>query len=153
MTEVSAKQPPADDVMLAGDQALRSELLDAEQSKKIHDGMYGLNGRWNTLNIDVIEKEMRLVHYFLFSFHVIGVCSPSQSASQKAKPRQKRPSTFAHLVNFCKMCLPCLIIMQSCSFDHRINKLFAYSRCVICVLCSRHTTCAKDHGRFILLSF
>ena len=60
MTEVSFKQPPADDVMLVGDQALRSELLDAEQSKKIRDGMYGLNGRWNTLNIDVIEKEMRL---------------------------------------------------------------------------------------------
>ena len=64
MADVSAKQPPADDVMLVGDQALRSELLDAEQSKKIRDGMYGLNGRWNTLNIDVIEKEMRLIHLY-----------------------------------------------------------------------------------------
>ena len=70
MAEVSAKQLPADDVMLVGDQALRSELLDAEQTKKIRDGMYGLNGRWNTLNIDVIEKEMRLVNWNL-NDHVI----------------------------------------------------------------------------------
>ena len=69
MEEVSAKQPPADDVMLVGDQALRSGLLDAEQTKKIHDGMYGLNGRWNTLNIDVIEKEMRFAKdYLIYAF-------------------------------------------------------------------------------------
>ena len=70
MAQVSSKQQPADDVMLVGDQALRSELLDAEQTKKIRDGMYGLNGRWNTLNIDVIEKEMRLVNLNL-NDHVI----------------------------------------------------------------------------------
>ena len=35
-----------------------------------------------------------------------------------------------------KMCLSCLIIMQSCYFNYRINKPFTYSRCLICVLCS-----------------
>ena len=37
-----------------------------------------------------------------------------------------------------KMCLPCLIIMQSCCCDCRINKTFVCSRCLICVLDSGH---------------
>ena len=40
------------------------------------------------------------------------------------------------------MCLPCLIIIQSCYFDYRINKPFTYSRCVICVSCSVHVISA-----------
>ena len=46
--------------------------------------------------------------------------------------------------------LLCLIIIKSCYFDYRRNKLFARSRCVIYVSWSRHTTCAKDHGLFCL---
>ena len=95
MADVSAKQPPADDVMLVGDQALRSELLDAEQSKKIHDGMYGLNGRWNTLNIDVIEKEMRLVHlcwinYFRF-FWFFSVAVKTENMSYQNESCRDQP--------------------------------------------------------------
>ena len=57
--------------------------------------------------------------------HVIGVCPPSQSESQNwAQPRNKRPHAFAHLVIATKMCLSWLIIIQSCSFDCRINKPF-----------------------------
>ena len=37
-----------------------------------------------------------------------------------------------------KMCLPCLIIVQSCYFVHGINKPFTCSCCVICVACSVH---------------
>ena len=39
---------------------------------------------------------------------------------------------------FQKMCLPCLIIVQSCYFHCRRNKLFKCSHCVICVSCSVH---------------
>ena len=35
----------------------------------------------------------------------------------------------------------CLIIIQSCYFEYRINKPFACSRCVICVSCS---ICSRD---------
>ena len=31
-------------------------------------------------------------------------------------------------------------LLQSCYFDYRINKLFAYSHCLICVSCSVHVT-------------
>ena len=48
MEEVSALQPAADDVVSASG-------LNAEQAHKVHL----LNDRWNTLNIDVIEKELR----------------------------------------------------------------------------------------------
>ena len=37
-----------------------------------------------------------------------------------------------------KMCLPCLIIIQSCYFDFRINKPFTCSCCMIYVSCSVH---------------
>ena len=46
---------------------------------------------------------------------------PSQSAIKKKKEEEKSPYTFAHLVNFSK-CLSCLIIIQYCYFDNRINK-------------------------------
>ena len=59
MTSVSAEQPPADDVMLTGDQAIDSRLLDEDQAKRIKQRMVALNDRWNALNTDVIEKEMR----------------------------------------------------------------------------------------------
>ena len=36
------------------------------------------------------------------------------------------------------MCPPCLIIIQSCYFDCRINTPFTRSRCVTCVSCSVH---------------
>ena len=73
----------------------------------------------------------------LLSIHVIGVCLPSQSVPKKHN-QEKSPQTFAHLVNFSEMCPPCLIIIQSCYCDYRINKPSTYSRCVICVSCSVH---------------
>ena len=56
----------------------------------------------------------------------------------KAQPINKSPHAFAHLVNSYKIVLPCSIIIQSCSFDYRINKPFICSHCVICVSCSVH---------------
>ena len=62
----------------------------------------------------------------------------------KSTTKKKSPQTFAHLVNFSQMCLPCLIITQSCYFDYRINKpLFTWSR---------RSTRKKDHGLFILIT-
>ena len=58
------------------------------------------------------------------TFHVTGVCLASQSAAEKHN-RVISPQAFAHLVNFCKKIVS--------YFDCRINKSFAYSRCVICV--------------------
>ena len=43
--------------------------------------------------------------------HVIGICLPSHSASEKHDEEKKGPYTFAHFVNFQKMCLPYLIIV------------------------------------------
>ena len=54
-----AQQPPAHDVMSLGNRALNSGLLDAEQTRGVESGMGRLNGRWNALNIDAIEKELR----------------------------------------------------------------------------------------------
>ena len=67
--------------------------------------------------------------------HVIGVCLLSQSEPEKHNKGKKGPHTFAHLK---QMCRPCLIIIQSCYFDCRINKPFAYSRCLVCISCSVH---------------
>ena len=59
MANVSAKQPPADDFMLTGDQAIQSGLLEAHQVDTIEKRTHALNDRWNALNVGVIEKEMR----------------------------------------------------------------------------------------------
>ena len=64
----------------------------------------------------------------------------SQSAPKKHN-QEKKPTN---------LCAPWISpknvsIIQSCYFDYRINKLFACSRCVICVFWSRPTTRAKDH--------
>ena len=69
--------------------------------------------------------------------HVIGVCLPSQSASKKHNQKAHTPLRTSPWISP-KMCLPCLIIIQSCYFDYRINKPFTCSRCVICVSCSVH---------------
>ena len=72
---------------------------------------------------------------------MIRFCLPSQSASEN---QEKSPQTFAHLMHFSEMCLPCLIIIQSYHFDCRINKPFTCSRCVICVSCSVHVISTYD---------
>ena len=59
MADVSAKQPPVDDFMLTGDQAIQSGLLEAHQVDTIEKRTHALNDRWNALNVGVIEKEMR----------------------------------------------------------------------------------------------
>ena len=65
--------------------------------------------------------------------HVIGVCLLSQSASGKHN-QEKKPMYLCAPPKFPQnMCLLCLIIIQSCYFDYRMNKSFAYSQRVICV--------------------
>ena len=59
---------------------------------------------------------------------------PSQSAPRKHN-QENSPYTLVHLLNS-QMCRPCLIIIKSCYFDYRINKLLTCSRCSICISCS-----------------
>ena len=77
----------------------------------------------------------------LFTSHVIGVCLHSQSALEKHNQEKKHKHKHKPLCNWWisqKLCLPCLIIKQSCYLDYRMNKPFTCSRCVICVSCSVH---------------
>ena len=87
---------------------------------------------------------------------MIGICSPSQSASQKHNQEKKshiplRTSQISILVGGVgkrpwergwqisrKMCPSCLIIIQPCYFDYGINKPFTCSCCVICISCAVH---------------
>ena len=87
--------------------------------------------------------------------HVIRVFLPSQPGSEKHNQEKKSPQTFAHLVNFSKICQPCLIIMQSCYFDYRINKTYTFSlrdlRFMLFTL-SPGMTCAKDDRLLFFIS-
>ena len=67
---------------------------------------------------------------------MIGVCQLSQSASEKQNQEKKAHIPLRTSWILKQMCQPCLVIIQSCYFDYRINKPFAYSRRVICVSCS-----------------
>ena len=79
---------------------------------------------------------------------------PSQPIStRKAQSGKKKAQTPLRNARISlKMCRPCLVMMQSCYFDYRINKPFACSRCLTCISCSVHVirriTCAKDHRLF-----
>ena len=53
----------------------------------------------------------KLFKNMMLNIHVIGICLPSHSASEKHDEEKKGPYTFAHFVNFPKMCLPYLIIV------------------------------------------
>ena len=57
---------------------------------------------------------------------------------RKAQSRKKahKPSRTSHISP--QMCLPCLVIVQSCYCDYRINKTFLRPRCLICILDSGH---------------
>ena len=72
-----------------------------------------------------------------FPYFPCGQCFPAQPIS-KLQSRKWSPQTLAHLVNFSKHGLPCLMIIKSCYFDCRIIQSFTCSRCVICILCSVH---------------
>ena len=65
---------------------------------------------------------------------------PAQSIStQKAQSRkQKAHKPLRTSLIYPNTCPPCLIIIQSCYFDYRINRLSASSRCFICVSCPVH---------------
>ena len=70
---------------------------------------------------------------------VIGVGPLSQSASEKHNQETKKPTYLCAPREFPqKICLLCLIIIQSCYCDYQINKTFACSRSLICVSCSVH---------------
>ena len=62
---------------------------------------------------------------------------PSQSVSRKCN-QEKKKATFlcAPRELLKKMCWPCLMIIQSCYSDYRMNKAFTCSHCVICISCS-----------------
>ena len=63
-------------------------------------------------------------------------CSANQRPKSTVKKKAHKPLRTSWIPQ--KMCLPCLIIVQSCYFHYRINKPFACSRCLICVSCSVH---------------
>ena len=66
-------------------------------------------------------------------------CLSAQPISaRKAQSRKKahKPLRISWISQ--KMCLPCLIIIQSCYCDCRMNKPFRCSRSVTCVSCSVH---------------
>ena len=54
--------------------------------------------------MDLLLGVLKSAHAILASLscrcHVIGVCLPSQSASEKYNPKKKTPHTFGHLVDF-----------------------------------------------------
>ena len=66
------------------------------------------------------------------------VCPANQQPKSTIK---KKPTCLCAPRELLERCLSCLIIIQYCYFDYRINKPFACSRCLIC---------AKDHGLFYL---
>ena len=55
---------------------------------------------------------------------------------QETKAQEPRTSWISKT----SVCRPCLIIMQSCYLDYRINKHIAFSRCMIWVSCSANLT-------------
>ena len=64
---------------------------------------------------------------------------PTQPISiQRAQPRKKAHIPLHTLQISPKMCLPCLIIMQSSCCHYRINRTFICSCCLICMLNSGH---------------
>ena len=68
MTDTSSKQKDADEVFTLSENALESGLLENDQANDVHDRMADLNHRWNGLNIDIIEREKRLVFAFMIVF-------------------------------------------------------------------------------------
>ena len=83
-------------------------------------------------------------------------CGQSLSAQpisiQKAQSREKANKP----LRTSWMCRPCLIIIKSCYFDHRINEPFTCSRCVICVSCSVHVIsayCVRKGSGFFYLNY
>ena len=71
---------------------------------------------------------------------MISICLPNQSASKKHSHEKKAHKPLHTPLISPKINLPCLIIIQSCYFDYRINKRLPYSHYVtndlLFVLCS-----------------
>ena len=61
MTDTSTKHRDADELFALGSSAFESDVLTHEQRNEIDERMSGLRTRWDGLNIDVIEREKRLV--------------------------------------------------------------------------------------------
>lgn len=68
MTDTSSKQKDADEVFALGENALECGMLENDEASDVHDRMTDLNHRWNGLNIDVIEREKRLVNVIVFAY-------------------------------------------------------------------------------------
>ena len=68
MTDTSSKQKDADEVFALSENALEGGLLENDQANDVDDRMADLNHRWNGLNIDVIEREKRLVFVIMIVF-------------------------------------------------------------------------------------
>ena len=67
------------------------------------------------------------------------VCLPSQSASRKHNQEKKAHKPLHTSWISQKMHQSCLIIIQSCYSDCRINKPFTRSRCAFCISCAVHS--------------
>ena len=64
------------------------------------------------LILNITQGEKHLIGLCRSNSHVTRVYLPGQSAPEKHNEGNKSPQTFAHLMNFSKMCLPCFLIMQ-----------------------------------------
>ena len=71
MTDTCSKHKDADQLFSFGSTAVESGVLTNEQVDDVRDRMSDLKVRWNVLNIDVIEREKRLVTFFFLIFRLI----------------------------------------------------------------------------------
>ena len=69
-------------------------------------------------------------------YHVTGVCLLSQSVPEKHS-QEKKPTNLCASREFLQLCLPCLLIIQSCYSDYRINNHMFSLRDLRFVLFSR----------------
>ena len=82
---------------------------------------------------DILAMQSGFLTSFIYGYHVITESAQPISArkAQSRKIKDHIPLRTSWISP--RMCLSCLIIIQSCYFDYRICKPYACSRCVICV--------------------
>ena len=85
---------------------------------------------------DIFQAERKSLR----SIQYLKTCA-SLLANRHPNNQEKNPTNFEFPNT--EMCPPCLMIMQSCYCDYRINKTFASSRCAI--LFTRSSTCTHTN--------
>ena len=85
------------------------------------------------LNLGEVTRQVLTINFFMYATQSEFACPTNQHSKGPIKKKAHKPNT--HLTNFSNIVfLPCLIIIQSCYFDYKINKLFAS----LCISCSVH---------------